>query len=63
MNPLPPWLAEVGTDDPVFDVLLVAGPLVIALIAVLGRSLPTDALAAAYLLSFVGYVAYKGVSR
>lgn len=49
-----------GPDDRVFDALVVAGPLVIGLVAVLGRSPPTVGLAAAYLATFCGYVLYNG---
>ncbi|ERH00853.1 MAG: hypothetical protein J07HN6_02482 [Halonotius sp. J07HN6] len=51
---LPEWplLTEVlnaGTDDQVFQALLLVGPVVIALIVLLGRSPITTAIAAGYL--------------
>ncbi|MFB6087437.1 MAG: hypothetical protein ABEJ85_02855 [Haloarculaceae archaeon] len=52
---------ESGANDRVFDALLLSGPLVILLIALIGRTLLTRAMAAAYLAVFVGYVLYKGV--
>jgi hypothetical protein len=52
---------EAGADDRVFDSLLLTGPLVIGLIAVLGRSLVTEAVAIAYIAAFVGYTLYRGV--
>ena len=54
-------LLEAGAEDRVFDSLLLVGPLLIALVAVVGRSPLTIAIAAAYLLFFVAYVAYRGV--
>ncbi|MFB6221309.1 MAG: hypothetical protein ABEH90_07700 [Halolamina sp.] len=52
---------EAGAADRVFDVLLLLGPLVIAVIAVLGRSVITELLAGAYIATFVAYVLYRGV--
>lgn len=54
-------LLEAGAEDWVFDSLLLVGPLLIALIAVIGRSPITTGIAAAYLLFFVVYVLYRGV--
>ena len=53
---------ESGADDRVFDTLLLVGPLVILMIAGLGRMLLTEALAVAYLTVFVAYVIYRGFS-
>lgn len=49
-------IIEAGAQDSVFDGLLVVGPLVIAVVAVLGRSLLTEGIAALYVVVFVGYV-------
>lgn len=57
------WFREVGPDDPVFDALLVLGPLVIAAAAVAGRTLFTLGVAVGYLVSLVVYVGYLGVTR
>ncbi|WP_121743591.1 hypothetical protein [Natronorubrum halophilum] len=54
-------LLEAGAEDWVFDSLLLIGPLLIALIAVIGRSPITTGITAAYLLFFVAYVLYRGV--
>ncbi|MDS0474960.1 hypothetical protein [Natrinema sp. 1APR25-10V2] len=54
-------LLEAGAEDRVFDSLLLVGPLLIAVIAVVGRSPLTTAIASAYLLFFVSYVLYRGV--
>lgn len=54
-------VVEAGPDDPVFDSLLLLGLPVIVVIAVLGRWWLTEALALAYLVAFVGYVAYRGI--
>jgi len=50
-----------GPGDPVFDWLLALGPGVVVLAAVLGRSLPTVALAIAYVTAIVVRVAYNGL--
>ncbi|ADJ15352.1 hypothetical protein C497_12831 [Halalkalicoccus jeotgali B3] len=39
---------------------MIVGPLVLAAIALWGRTLVTSALAGSYLLAFVGYVLYSG---
>jgi hypothetical protein len=49
-------IIEAGAQDPVFDGLLVVGPLVIAVVAVLGRALLTEGIATVYIVVFVGYV-------
>ncbi|WP_455449595.1 hypothetical protein [Natrinema thermotolerans] len=56
-------LLESGAEDRVFDSLLLAGPVLILVIAFLGRSTVTVGLAAAYVLFFVAYVLYRGVRR
>ncbi|MFW5919581.1 MAG: hypothetical protein ACOC0F_01240 [archaeon] len=50
-----------GTADPVYDVLMVVGPLLLVLIVLVGRTNLTVGLAGLYLLSFVGYVGVKHV--
>jgi len=40
---------------------LLLGPLVITVVAVLGRSRLTESVAAAYLVVFIGYVLYSAV--
>ncbi|MFB6202155.1 MAG: hypothetical protein ABEI98_09115 [Halorhabdus sp.] len=54
---------DSGADDRVFDSLLLAGPLVIVTIGVLGRSILTELLAVGYVTLFVGYVCYRGIDR
>lgn len=56
-------LMRSGTRDRAFDVLLGLGPVLVALIALVGRNVFTTALAACYVLAFVGYVGYKSVSH
>ncbi|WP_254768462.1 hypothetical protein [Salinilacihabitans rarus] len=55
------WVSETGPNDPVFDSLLLTGPLVVALVVVLGRSPITTAVAAAYVGFFAAYVPYKAL--
>lgn len=50
-----------GTADPVYDVLMVVGPLLVILIVLAGRSILTVGLVTLYLLSFVAYVGVKHV--
>jgi len=52
---------DAGADDRVFDSLLLVGPLIIALIVALGRSLVTEVVAIAYIAMFVGYTLYQWV--
>jgi hypothetical protein len=52
---------EAGADDRIFDSLLFFGPLVIGLVVVLGRSILTEVIAAAYIAVFVAYVLYRGL--
>lgn len=56
------WVHRAGADDPVFDYLLLVAPALIALIALLGDHLLTRVLVAAYLLAFVGYTIYNGLT-
>lgn len=51
--PLLTAVFDAGTDDPVFQGLLLAGPLVIALIVLFGRSPLTTALTGGYLAVLV----------
>ncbi|ELZ32451.1 hypothetical protein C474_06507 [Halogeometricum pallidum JCM 14848] len=61
--PLVREIIRTGADDRVFDLLLVVGPLLVVLVALLGRSVVTTALAGGYLLAFVGYTLFKGLRR
>ncbi|WP_254533392.1 hypothetical protein [Natrinema gelatinilyticum] len=54
---------EGGAEDLVFDSMLLLGPVIVVLIAIVGRSALTTTIAVAYLSSFVGYVLYRGVYR
>lgn len=60
--PIAGELLEVGAEDPVFDWLLLAGPFLIILVAIAGRSLLTTGIAIGYLLLFLTYVLYQGTS-
>ena len=62
LRPLRQLLVEAGPADPVFNGLLLAGPVVITLITVLGRTTLTVAVVALYLLVFLGYILVKGRS-
>lgn len=56
-------LPDVGANDSIFDGLLLAGPAVILVVAVLGRSSVTVALAVGYLTVFVGHVLANALRR
>lgn len=49
-------------DYRVYDLFIVIGPLIIILAGVLGRTIFTSALAAGYILAFIMYILYKGIS-
>ena len=50
---------DAGPNDSMFDLLLVAGPILILTIAFVGRSLPTTLLALGYVLAVLGRVLWK----
>lgn len=59
--PIIAQVSDAGADDWVFDTLLFAGPVVIGLIVLFGRSAPTEVVALAYLVVFVCYIVYSGM--
>ncbi|SHG96171.1 hypothetical protein [Halobaculum gomorrense] len=52
---------RTGADDRGYDALLLAGPVVLALVAVLGRGPSTTALAAGYIAAFAGRTAVNAL--
>ena len=61
-----PYLGAVfrfGARDRVLDSILLAGPVVVLAMILLGRNPVTTVVAVLYVLSFVVYVLYKGVGR
>jgi hypothetical protein len=54
-------LSRVGARDRAFDALMVGGPLLVGLIALVGRTNLTLVLAALYVGSFAAYVFYNGI--
>jgi hypothetical protein len=52
-----------GARDRVLDTILLAGPVVVLAIVLLGRNPVTTILAGLYVLSFACYVVYNGVHR
>ena len=52
---------EWGADEVVYDLLLLLGPALVLVIAVLGRTQVTVGLTALYLASFVGYALSRAV--
>jgi hypothetical protein len=61
--PLVASIARAGAEDRVFGWLMVAGPAVFALVALLGRAAVTVALASLYVVAFVAYIPYKALTR
>lgn len=55
-------LTRFGGQDAVFDIMLLVGPPLIVSIAFVGRTVVTSALAGGYILFFLGYLLYKGLS-
>ncbi|UPV76873.1 hypothetical protein M0R89_20615 (plasmid) [Halorussus limi] len=55
-------ILDAGPNDRAFDSLLLVGPLLIATVALLGRSIGTILLAMGYLAAFVGYTLSKALS-
>jgi hypothetical protein len=54
-------LLAAGADDRVFDAFLVLGPVAILVITLLGRTMVSSAIAVAYTVGFLGYIAYKSL--
>ena len=52
---------EWGAEEVAYDLLLLCGPLVVLVIAVLGRGPVTIGLTALYIASFVGYALSRAV--
>lgn len=50
-----------GAHDHVLDSILLLGPVVILTFVILGRTPLTAVVTVLYILSFVGYVIYKGI--
>lgn len=59
--PFAETFARAGSEDPVFGALLVLGPVLVVVIAVLGRTEVTVALAAGYVGFLVAYIPYKSL--
>ena len=57
------WLANASPGDPVFDVLMVLGPILLAVVAVVGRTTATTGLVGLYVAAFVVYVVYNGIDK
>jgi len=52
-----------GAQDRALDSILLLGPVVILAFVIFGRNLFTEAVTGLYVLSFIGYVLYKGIRR
>jgi hypothetical protein len=58
--PIVKQVLESGADDRVYDSLVLAGPIVIAVILVAGRTVVTTGVALLYIACFVSYLLYRG---
>lgn len=58
--PLGEQIGEFGAGDPIFDVLMLIGPVIIGMIGIVGRTPLSRAIASGYLVFFVSYIIYKG---
>ncbi len=57
------FLSWAGDRDPIYDLLILTGPILILLIALLGRMWLTTGLAIGYLLVFVGHLLHSIISE
>lgn len=55
-------LHEWGSDDPLFDGLMAAGPVVVLVLALAGRNAGTTAFATVYVMGFVGALAWNVIN-
>lgn len=60
--PIIKQVVRFGGDDRVLDTLILLGPVLIALIAFVGRTPITTVLAATYVISLPAYVLYRSRS-
>lgn len=58
--PVVKQVLETGADDRVYDSLVLAGPIVIAIILIGGRSVLTVGLSLLYVGVFAAYLLYNG---
>jgi hypothetical protein len=59
--PLVGGIFGAGSEDPIYDLLMIAAPLLVLVIRVVGRVLVTQVLVGLYLLTFLAYVVAKHV--
>lgn len=60
--PLVDQIVESGADDHVYDTFMLMGPLVLVIVAVVGRTLLTEVVVGAHLLAFTTYVVYNAIT-
>jgi hypothetical protein len=53
------WVVRSGPDDPIYNLWLLSGPLLIVLVAVVGKNAVTTLLAAGYVVGFITHTAYN----
>lgn len=61
--PLIAWLSEASPGDPIFDSLMILGPILLLVVAIVGRTTATNFLVGIYVASFFVYVIYNGIAR
>ena len=57
------WLTDASPGDPVFDALMILGPILLAVVALVGRTTGTGILVGLYVASFFVYVVYNGIGK
>lgn len=60
--PIVATVLDFGADDPVFNGLLLSGPVLLVLVVLLNRSVITVGLAVAYIAILLSYVVYQGAT-
>ncbi|RZV06573.1 putative membrane protein DUF2177 [Natrinema hispanicum] len=53
------WVLNSGPDDPVYNLYLMLGPLLILFVVLVGRNSMTTVLVAGYIVGFVVYTIYN----
>lgn len=55
------WLSRASPGDPVFDALMIIGPILLVIVAVFGRTVVTTVMVGLYVASFLVYTLYNGI--
>ena len=61
--PLVAWLSRASPGDPVFDALMIIGPVLLVVVAILSRTTVTTTMVGFYIASFFVFTIYNGIGR